>query len=116
MTGSFARTGLQVGSRPQGWMTAPIFAALVMLVATFLHFALADELPDNSALDLDSCGRHRDRAVDGCNPHTIARHRSGRVGDGAIPDVERLLDVSPAQVFVDYPAHRHRLPRLPGSS
>ena len=52
MTGSFARTGLQVGSRPQGWMTAPIFAAFVMLVVLFLHFALADELPDNARLIL----------------------------------------------------------------
>jgi len=53
MTGSFARTGLQVGgSRPQGWMTAPIFAALVMLVATFLHFALADVLPARTFLIL----------------------------------------------------------------
>ena len=78
MTGSFARTGLQVGgSRPQGWMTAPIFATLVLLVAMFLHLALAGCAPRQSVLDLVSCGRHRDRAVDGCNPHTIARHRSG---------------------------------------
>ena len=52
MTGSFARTGLQVGSRPQGWMTAPIFAALVTLVVTFLHFAIKDELPGKARLIL----------------------------------------------------------------
>jgi O-antigen ligase len=51
MTGLFARTGPQVaGSRPQGRMTAPILAALVMLVATFLHFALAQVLPNNTFL------------------------------------------------------------------
>ena len=43
MTGSFARTSLQAeGSRPQGWMTAPVFATLVLLVVMFLHLALAE--------------------------------------------------------------------------
>ena len=52
MTGSFARSSLQVGSRPQGWMTAPVLAALVMLVVMFFHTALADDLPDNARLIL----------------------------------------------------------------
>lgn len=33
-------------------MTAPVVGALVMLVVTFLHFALADRLPDNARLIL----------------------------------------------------------------
>lgn len=47
--GAIAHTDSEVGgSRRQGWMNAPILAALVMLVATFLHRALADVLPNNS--------------------------------------------------------------------
>ena len=66
MTGSFAQTSPQAErSQPQGWMTAPIFAALVMLVMNFLHFAIKDQLPGKTRLDLDSYGRHRDRVVDG---------------------------------------------------
>ena len=46
MTGSFARTSPQAeGSRPQGWMSAPVFAAIVLLVASFLHIGLEDVLP-----------------------------------------------------------------------
>ena len=49
MTGSIAPNGSQVGgSQPQRWATAPIFAALMMLVATFLHRALKDVLPNKT--------------------------------------------------------------------
>jgi len=46
MTGSFARTSPQAeGSRPQGWISAPAFATIVLLVAFFLHIGLAGVLP-----------------------------------------------------------------------
>ena len=47
MTGSFARTSLQAeGSRPQGWMPAPVIATLVLMVVMFVHLALQDVLPN----------------------------------------------------------------------
>ncbi len=47
MTGSFAGTSLQAeGSRPQGWMSAPVIATLVLMVVMFLQRALEDVLPN----------------------------------------------------------------------
>ena len=46
MTGSFARTSTGAQrSQPQGWMSAPAFATIVLLVAFFVHIGLADVLP-----------------------------------------------------------------------
>jgi O-antigen ligase len=49
MTGSPHLAGHRLGDgRHTAWTTAPILAALLLLVATFLHSPLADDLPGNT--------------------------------------------------------------------
>ena len=78
MTGSFARTSLQAeGSRPQGWMPAPVIRHPRAAGCDVPSPRATDVLPNKVFLVLLLVRSHRNRAVDGCNPHTIARHRSG---------------------------------------
>lgn len=52
-TGSIALAGGKAeGHRPEGWLNIPVLLALTMLVATYLHLALEDLLPNKTFVGL----------------------------------------------------------------
>ena len=72
------RASLQTeGNRPQGWMSAPVIATLVLVVLMFLQSALQGVLPNKVFLVMLLVVVIATALWIDANPHTIARHRSG---------------------------------------